>query len=232
MNIVIATTKSWNIKNSLAFKEVYYNIHETHLITDKNELSMDFISRCQPDFILFPHWSWKIPKEIYEQYTCIVFHMTDLPFGRGGSPLQNLIARNIESTMISAIRVDGGMDTGDIYLKESLNLNGTAEEIFIRASNIIFSKMIPKILEGNIIPIKQDGEPIVFKRRSPQESELRQDFSLNKIYDYIRMLDCEGYPRAFIQFGQHKILFSRASFKNGKIIADVEIIDEGGNHEE
>ena len=33
-------------------------------------------------------------QEIHENYKCIIFHMTDLPFGRGGSPLQNLISRN------------------------------------------------------------------------------------------------------------------------------------------
>ena len=44
--------------------------------------------------------------------------MTDLPFGRGGSPLQNLIVRGFEETMTSAIKVTKGIDTGDIYLKE------------------------------------------------------------------------------------------------------------------
>jgi len=43
--------------------------------------------------------------------------MTDLPFGRGGSPLQNLIERGIKKTKISAIKVDGGIDTGDIFFK-------------------------------------------------------------------------------------------------------------------
>ncbi len=81
--------------------------------------------------------------------------MTDLPFGRGGSPLQNLIERGIENTKISAIKVDDGIDTGDIYFKESLNLNGTADEIFIRASQIIFNKMIPKIINEKILPKKQ-----------------------------------------------------------------------------
>jgi len=36
---------------------------------------------------------WIILKEIFENYEIILFHMTDLPYGRGGSPLQNLIVR-------------------------------------------------------------------------------------------------------------------------------------------
>jgi len=50
-------------------------------------------------------------------------------FRKGGSPLQNLIERGIKKTKISAIKVDGGIDTGDIFFKRDLDLYGTAEEI-------------------------------------------------------------------------------------------------------
>ncbi len=73
--------------------------------------------------------------------------MTDLPFGRGGSPLQNLIVRGHKQTKISAIKVVEAMDAGDVYLKEELDLYGTADEIFMRASKIVFKKMIPQILK-------------------------------------------------------------------------------------
>jgi methionyl-tRNA formyltransferase len=222
MKIIIATIKSWNIKNAVEFKEKNKNV-ETFIITDKNDLTYEKVKQINPQYIFFPHWSWIIPKDIYNNFTCIVFHMTDLPFGRGGSPLQNLIERGIENTKISAIKVDGGIDTGDIYLKEDLNLNGTAEEIYIRASKIIFNKMIPYIIDKQLIPQTQKGEVVEFKRRKPHHSEIKPDFTLEKIYDYIRMLDAEGYPKAFIKFGKYKLEFSRASLKNEKIIADVEI---------
>ncbi|HGG0417974.1 TPA: hypothetical protein ACJFE8_002774 [Clostridium sporogenes] len=69
-----------------------------------------------------------------------------------------MIERGIENTKISVIKVDDGIDTGDIYFKESLNLNGTADEIFIRASEIIFKKMIPTIISEKIIHETQKGE--------------------------------------------------------------------------
>ncbi|EPY2300869.1 methionyl-tRNA formyltransferase [Clostridium sporogenes] len=228
MKIIIATIKSWNIKNAQKFNKDNDHKHDVFIITDKNDLTYEKVSKINPEYIFLPHWSWIVPKEIYETFNCIVFHMTDLPFGRGGSPLQNLIERGIENTKISAIKVNEGIDTGDIYFKESLNLNGTVDEIFIRASEIIFKKMIPRIINEKILPKKQSGEAIEFKRRKPSQSELFSNFDLEKIYDYIRMLDGEGYPRAFIKFGKYKLQFSRASLKNNKIIADVEIIDEDG----
>ena len=229
INIMIATIKSWNIDYAEKFKEHYKDDYNVNIITNNQKLTYEKVNNFNPEYIFFPHWSWIIPKEIYENYRCIVFHMTDLPFGRGGSPLQNLIVRGIEDTKISALRVDGGIDTGDIYLKKDLNLNGAAEEIFIRAAKIIFNEMIPKIINENITPQPQQGEIVEFTRRKPHQSELKADFDLKKIYDYIRMLDAEGYPEAFIKLGDYKIKFSRASLKNNKILADVEIIEEENN---
>lgn len=64
-----------------------------------------------------------LPKEIYESFECVVFHMTDLSLGKGGSPLQNLLVRGIYQTKISAIKVSAGMDTGDVYFKENLDIS-------------------------------------------------------------------------------------------------------------
>lgn len=230
MNIVIATIKPWNIEYANQFKKEYGNHYRINIITDHKDLTYEVLDKIQPQYIFFPHWSWIIPEKIHQDFSCIVFHMTDLPFGRGGSPLQNLIIRNLEKTKLSALRVDSGMDTGDIYLKEDLNLNGTAEEIFMRAADIIFTKMIPAILETEPIAYKQTGAVTNFIRRKPEESQISADMKLTQIYDHIRMLDADGYPQAFIEFGKYKLVLSRASLKHGKIIADVEILG-GGNNE-
>ena len=153
--------------------------------------------------------------------------MTDLPFGRGGSPLQNLISRGIYQTKISAIKVDGGIDTGNIYTKTELSLYGSADEILIRSSNIIFNKMIPYIINKRPIPKPQEGQVVEFKRRKIEDGDLSKiNLNLNSMYDYIRMLDGEGYPNAYLKLGNLKLKFSRASLKQGKILADVEIVEE------
>ena len=195
------------------------------IVTDNNCLS-DIVSKTRPLYIFFPHWSYIIPEEIYTKYKCVVFHMTDLPYGRGGSPLQNLIVQGIENTKISAINVEKKIDSGAIYMKENLNLNGTAEEILMRASKIIFNKMIPYILLNNPEAVIQKGKITTFKRRCEKDGELKPGMDLSNIYDYIRMLDGEGYPNAYIKFGRYRLEFSRAGLKNGSILADVKIIEE------
>ncbi|MCD6238900.1 MAG: methionyl-tRNA formyltransferase [Thermotogae bacterium] len=227
--VVIATIKSWNIRNAYKFKELYKDKYEVVIITDKRELSEKNIRSINPEWIFFPHWSWIIPSEIYEKYTCIVFHITDLPFGRGGSPLQNLIQRKVYHTKISAIQVDKGIDTGKIYLKKDFYIGiGSAEEIFIAASQIIFFDMIPYILENKPIPQAQEGEVIVFKRRRPEESNLQKAEikNLDDFYDFVRMLDAEGYPKAFLKINNLKIEFSEVHKKSNKLIGRFEVFYE------
>jgi len=227
--VVIATIKSWNIRKAYKFKELYKDKYEVVIITDKRELSEKNIRSINPEWIFFPHWSWIIPPELYEKYTCVVFHITDLPFGRGGSPLQNLIQRKIYHTKISAIQVEEGIDTGKIYLKKDFYIGiGSAEEIFIAASQIIFFDMIPYILENKPIPQAQEGELIVFKRRRPEESNLQKAEikNLDDFYDFVRMLDAEGYPKAFFKINNLKIEFSEVHKKSNKLVGRFEVVYE------
>lgn len=192
-------------------------------IEDKQMFTIEELDKINPQKIFIPHWSYIIPDIIYEKYQCIVFHMTDLPFGRGGSPLQNLIIRGIKNTKISAIRVVKELDAGDIYIKRDLSLEGTATEIFLRSVPII-EEMIKKIIEDDLKPSPQYGETVNFKRRKPEESNIANLSSVNDIYDYIRMLDCEGYPPAFIELEHFLIEFTNAQLENGnKLNANVRI---------
>ncbi|MBO5144527.1 MAG: methionyl-tRNA formyltransferase [Lachnospiraceae bacterium] len=230
MRIIIATIKSWNIERAQALQKKYEGTHEIVIYTKKEEFTVNNVCNFKPDYIFMPHWSYLIPEEITDNWECVVFHMTDLPYGRGGSPLQNLIVRGHKETKISAIKVTKKLDGGPVYMKRPLSLTGSAQEIFVRCSDTIFYDMIPGFLSEKTVPVPQEGEPVVFKRRKPEDGQITADMELDKIYDYIRMLDAEGYPRAYTEFGAYRMEFEQASlsedgqelsarvvFKKGKI---------------
>ena len=219
---VILSEQTWNkdIVGNLSKKQKNIN---WVLIDKREEFNLEYLRAIKTDVIFIPHWSYIIPNDIFENYECIVFHMTDLPFGRGGSPLQNLISRGIYSTKISALKVDKGIDTGDVYLKENLELDGAATDIFERANHII-QKMIISILQNKIKPVPQKGKVTIFKRRKPHQSNIIELETLQKVYDYIRMLDADGYPKAYLENKFLKFEFNNANFKNkNEIIATVKI---------
>lgn len=205
MKIIIATVKSWNIERAQALQKQYAGVHDIVIYTKKEELTEKNVRDLNPDYILLPHWSYLLPNAITDNWECVVFHMTDLPYGRGGSPLQNLIVRGHKETKISAIKVTKQLDGGPVYMKQPLSLEGSAQEIFVRCSDIIFHEMIPVFLTEKLTPMPQEGEPVVFKRRKPEDGKITSDMELNQIYDYIRMLDAEGYPRAYMELGSYKM---------------------------
>ena len=221
-NILICTTKSWNIKNYQKIKDSLGK-YNWHIINDKNELKYKKVVDINPKYIFFPHWSWKIPKKIHKNFLCIAFHMTDLPFGRGGSPLQNLIIRGYKKTKITAFKVTEELDAGPIFLKEELSLDGSAEEIYKRTSELIFFELIPSILKKSIKPSPQKGKTVFFQRRKANEGDISKLNDLEKIYDYIRMLDSEGYPKAFFEKNNIKIEFEDAKKNDNKITAKAKI---------
>ena len=222
MNCVIATNRNWNtpLKDRLE-KRTGINFE---IITSRNDLTVEKLIDIKPRYIFLPHWSYIVPEDVYKNYECVIFHMTDVPFGRGGSPLQNLISRGIYETRISALRCVNDLDAGPVYLKKPLSLYGAAEEIYLRASELV-EEMIYQIIEEKPRPVEQTGEITCFARRKPREGNIADLTSLKQVYDYVRMLDADGYPHAFLETKHLRFEFGRASLKDKHVIADVRITE-------
>ncbi|MCD6163593.1 MAG: methionyl-tRNA formyltransferase [candidate division Zixibacteria bacterium] len=222
MNYVLATSRVWHEKMAKDLQE--QSDSRFDLISRKEDLNIQTLNKLNPRYIFLPHWSYIIPAEVYANFECVIFHMTDVPFGRGGSPLQNLIVRGIYDTKISALRCVRKLDAGPVYLKRPLSLYGTAEEIFLRAGKII-EEMIIDIIDSQPEPVEQSGEEVVFTRRKPKQSNIDSISGMEKLYDHIRMLDADGYPHSFLKAGKFRFEFRRASLRKGRIVADVEITE-------
>ena len=213
-NFIIAASKVWN-ENIL--KELSFSADKNFIgIFNKDDLNKEILDEINPKYIFFTHWSYIIPEEIFLNYECVVFHMTDLPYGRGGSPLQNLILGGFTKTKVSALKVVKEIDAGPIYLKGDLDLRGSAQEIYERASKVC-EEIIVEMTTKNLKPIPQSGTPTYFERRKPSQSNIKDASNIDEIYNMIRMLDADGYPKAFLELKNYKIEFSNSKIKDGII---------------
>ncbi len=179
-------------------------------ISERDALSPTAVRASDPRYVFLLHWSWMVPEDLVEEYECVGFHMTDLPYGRGGSPLQNLILRGKEKTKLTAFRMTKELDAGPVYMKRDLSLDGTAEEIYLRTS-FLASEMIGQIIKEEPEPSPQKGSAVSFQRRRPEQSKVPDLASLRRLYDFIRMLDAEGYPKAFVEQGGFRYELSDAT---------------------
>jgi len=148
--------------------------------------------------------------------------MTDVPYGCGGSPLQNLIIQGWRSTKLTALRMVRELDAGLVYLKEDLSLEGNAEEIYIRATYLA-AQMVKQIVQERPQPVPQTGEAFIFKRRTPAQSAIPEVNSLQALHDFIRMQDAEGYPNAYLIYKGFLFGIHRAVLFDGRVSADVTI---------
>ncbi len=215
LTYIVAGSKVWNrydfnaLTNNSPGKWIY--------VSSEDELLEAL--RCEsPRYIFFLHWNWRVPMKIWNCFECVCFHMTDVPYGRGGSPLQNLILAGHDKTMVSALRMVEEMDAGPVYAKRPMLLAGRAEEIYARASAICID-IILWMIEAEPVPKPQLGEPVLFKRRKPVQSELPVFGDVSRIYNHIRMLDAPSYPRAFVDHGEFRIVFSNAQLMDGEVEA-------------
>ena len=218
--IIIACSKKWFFKSKIIKEFIKEN--NFIIIKNKNQITTKYLNKINPDTIFFPHWSYKVNQNIIKKYNCICFHTTPLPFGRGGSPIQNMILKKIKKSPVCAIHMTNKIDSGPIYLKKMINLSGNLEDIFVRISFAII-QMIKILIKKKIVPKKQIGKVVKFKRIKKNQSEIKIEKNINEIFDKIRMLDMDEYPNAYIKKNKFKIFFSKPIKKNKFISCNAKI---------
>lgn len=213
--IIIATIKHWNLQNSRNFK---YKNTRIIILKTKKEFNQKKLKEIKPDYIFFPHWSWIVNKKIINNYKCICFHMTKLPYGIGGTPLQNLIIRKKKTTTLTSFRMINKIDQGPILITKKINLKGSAEEIYKKISKEVFV-MIKKILKKYPKETSQRGKKTYFKRIVDSKLQFKRISNLSDFYDEIRMRDSHSYKKTCLEINDYKIEFSNAKFYKNRIEA-------------
>ena len=132
----------------------------------KNNIEfIDEIKALNPDIICVVAYGRILPKEILEipKYGCINVHGSLLPKYRGAAPIQWAVINGEEKTGITTMYMDVGMDTGDMILKEEVEIgeDETTGELWDRLSKIggeLLVKTIKLIDQGKAPREKQNED--------------------------------------------------------------------------
>ncbi len=98
---------------------------------------------------------------------CVNVHGSLLPKYRGASPIQRAVMNGDKETGVTLIRMDKGMDSGDIYASESIAIGPEDDEatMYDRLSHLgagLLVKTLPFIADGSCKPVKQDESLVSF----------------------------------------------------------------------
>ena len=139
----------------------------------------------------------------------IVVHPSKLPKGKGWSPLAWQILEGINPIHLSLFEATSSVDSGDIYLVESITLGGhELNEEIKEKQGLTTIKMVKYFVDHmeEIAPVKQIGESTYYPRRTIQDSRIDFEKSLSDQFDLLRVVDNERYPAFFIRDGIKYIL--------------------------
>lgn len=185
--------------------EIFNNIREIpdemYVMSSKRTVKYDIIETINPDMVLFYGWSWMVPQEIVDKYTCLCLHPSPLPLYRGGSPIQHQILAGEMSSAVTIFKMGKGMDDGPVYIQKDISLDGDILDIYQRITET-GTLLTEEIINYLPFPWDQDeSKATTFRRRKPKESEITPEelstLSASKLHDKVRMLT-GPYPTAFI----------------------------------
>ena len=95
---------------------------------------LEKLKELNPDVVVVVAFGQIIPKEILElpRYGCINVHASLLPMYRGAAPIQWAVINGDKESGVTTMRMDSGLDTGEMILKETgtLDKNETGGSLF------------------------------------------------------------------------------------------------------
>ena len=129
-----------------------------------NQEFLDEIKELNPDVICVVAYGKILPKELLEipRLGCVNVHGSLLPKYRGAAPIQWAVLNGDKETGITTMYMDEGMDTGDMILKEKVEIgeDETTGELWDRLSKIGAKLLVEtlKQIEDGTAPREKQGD--------------------------------------------------------------------------
>lgn len=179
--------------------------------TLRSDEALEKISGFDPDLIVTAAYGKILPKAVLDlpKYGCINCHGSLLPARRGSAPVQRAILEGDKVTGITFMKMDVGMDTGDIIdkIEVAIDPNEHTESLMNRLA-LASAEKLPSVIDswiaGELDTTKQDDSlatacpPI-----RPEEGEFTWDQDAADIHNRVRALS--AWPGAFVMKGENKL---------------------------
>jgi methionyl-tRNA formyltransferase len=176
-----------------------------------NEELRGQLSELHPDAIIvvgygriIPQWMIDLPR-----HGNLNLHASLLPKYRGAAPIQWAIAEGEAVTGVTTMRIDAGLDTGDILMQRELPISGddTAETLAPKLASVgasLMAETLRAIESGEDLPTPQDNAkatlaPILTK------DDGRVDFERTATEIYNRLRGFQPWPGAHTLFRRRHI---------------------------
>lgn len=172
--------------------------HNIEVFTpEKLRKEYEYILNKKPDIIITCAYGQIVPKVIldYPEHGCINVHASLLPKYRGASPITAAIKNGEETTGITIMYMDEGIDTGNIIQAKELPILendtlGTLSEKLSKLGAKTLIDTLPRIMECENFDIPQDHEIATYVSVLKRSDEII-DFNKTRkeVYNFVRSIN-------------------------------------------
>lgn len=206
------------IKSPIHLIAEEYGITVRAPLTLKTEEEISLIKKSSPEAIVVAAYGLILRPEVLSipLHGCINIHPSDLPRWRGAAPIQRTILAGDQHTAMCIMKMDAGLDTGDVILRKQLIISDdtTAHQLHNTMSELGATMLLEALEEldnGIAKPEPQSSEGITYAQKlSPQDELINFNKSAFQVNCQIRALSPK--PAAHFIFKNEKIKIITAEY--------------------
>lgn len=194
-------------KNNNWMEKYFNNFKLSKNLDKKFDLSISFkIKREKFDLLFILGYTKKINlKKLNNYKKKFIIHESNLPKGRGFSPIKNQILKKIYKIKCCLIECVEKIDAGDIYESDYIIIenNDLYDDIRIKQFKLTI-KLIEKLLKKypKIKGEKQIGKPTYYKRFDEKSDEININKNISSLFDLLRSTDYTKHQNYFFMNGE------------------------------
>ncbi len=177
--------------------------------------AVDLLTSCAEidaggDILIMVSCTEIVPASICQRFShALVLHASDLPSGRGWSPHVWDILNGSHLLTLSLLEAAEPVDSGAIWKKTQISLNGT--ELYDEINAKLFTAEL-ELIEWScrnydqVKPQPQIGAASFHRRRTPTDSQLDANKTIAEQFELLRVCDPVRFPAFFEYRGQRYLL--------------------------
>ena len=187
------------------------NLNVYQPLTLKDGAFLDTLNELKPELIIVVAYGKILPSYVldYPKYACINAHASILPRYRGAAPIQRAIIDGEDETGVSIMKMDIGLDTGDVILinKVSIekddNFEDVHDKLVVAASEGLIEAI--KRFENGTVSYTKQGDDFTYAEKITKQDCLI-DFDKDAVEAHNQIRGLSPIPLAFTKMSDGKIL--------------------------
>ena len=185
----------------------------------KAENFRETLDACAPDIIIVAAYGRILPAYVLDapRFGCINIHASLLPKYRGAAPIQRAILAGETEVGVTIMKMEAGIDTGDMYKKASFSLTGTENygEIHDRLAALgaeLITDVMEQLFRGTAHAEKQNDTLATYAAKIEKEDRLLSfDAPAAEIINKIRAFSPVPGAEATLPTGKVKITAAKCA---------------------